>query len=428
MSDNAEIVVVGAGMFGSAAAKYLSREGADVVIVGPAEPADGQPVSQHTFGAHFDQARICRRLGWDPVWETLDSRSLERFGDIEAASGRQFFHDCGSLILMAGSIEHRTSTILRRCRDEGIGVERLSSQQLRTEFPELGLPDLNGGTVGLLERASAGYLNPRGLVSAQLSLTTAAGGRCLRAAVLGLSGRAGRWRLQVHDGTHTREITAEKVLLATGAFTNHSGLMPAATRLAMHAFGEPNLLFALDDAQRDRLASVPPVVVVDPDDTGDANMSLYLLPPVRYPNGRWYLRIGPGMQPLVPQLATVREMVAWCARQQITPRQHRFLSSAMGTMVPGLGPAVSSPACCIIEKTLTRYPYLGHLDESLAVAVGGNGHGARGSDEIGRLAAMLLLGKPWDSTIAQDLFAPIITTGEDRCAEIATLKPPFGLC
>ncbi|WP_241837959.1 NAD(P)-binding protein [Streptomyces sp. CB03234] len=32
---HAEVVVVGAGMFGSAAAKYLSRAGADVVVIGP---------------------------------------------------------------------------------------------------------------------------------------------------------------------------------------------------------------------------------------------------------------------------------------------------------------------------------------------------------------------------------------------------------
>jgi glycine/D-amino acid oxidase-like deaminating enzyme len=79
MSEISEVVVVGAGMFGSAAAKHLSNAGAQVLVIGPAEPAGGVPASQHEFGAYFDEARITRRLGWDEVWGTTDARSLERF-------------------------------------------------------------------------------------------------------------------------------------------------------------------------------------------------------------------------------------------------------------------------------------------------------------------------------------------------------------
>ncbi|WP_069162860.1 FAD-dependent oxidoreductase [Nocardia altamirensis] len=428
MPHTVEIAVIGAGMFGAAAAKYLSREGADVLVIGPAEPGADEALSQHSFGAHYDQARICRRIGWDPVWAALDSRSLERFRDIEADSGLRFFHDCGSLILMAGSLHTRTSAMVQRGREEGIDVAWLAQSQLRTEFPELGIPELDGGTEGLLERAHAGYLNPRALVTAQLRLAAAAGGRCVRAPVVAMDRRKGLWRLQILDGTTRREIAAEKVLMATGAFTNHNGLLPAGVRLGMRAFTEPNLLFALDEHQRDRFASLPPVVVVDPADIGDDNMSLYLLPPVQYPDRRWYLRIGPGMQPFIDPLSTVEEMTAWYTQQTITRRQRRFLSTAMRTMVPGLGSTLITQAGCIIEKTLTRYPYIGYLDDSLAVAVGGNGHGARGSDEIGRLAAMLLLGKPWDSAIAANTFTPVLDPDDSRCSQLATLKPPFGLC
>lgn len=81
---------------------------------------------------------------------------------------------------------------------------------------------------------------------------------------------------------------------------------------------------------------------------------------------------------------------------------------------PGLQPAAVREACCIVDKTPSRWPYLGHLDEdaTLAVAVGGNGHGARGSDEIGRLAAALVLGEAWDLPLPQDAFAPVTVCGE----------------
>ncbi|MFI0796862.1 NAD(P)/FAD-dependent oxidoreductase [Micromonospora rubida] len=433
MSEIIEAAVVGAGMFGSAAAKHLSRAGVDVLVIGPAEPEAGASTSQHAFGAHFDEARITRRLGWDPVWGALDARSQDRFRDIEAESGIDFFHECGSLVLMARSIDHRTTAILRQCAAESIDVDRLSEQELRIEFPEFACLPMTGGVEGLLERKQAGYLNPRRLVQAQMTIAEAAGARLLRAAVTAVEKdeRSGLWHLKVQADGQTRQIRAEKVLIATGAFTNENNVLPAGHRLALHAFTEPNLLFEVADGQLDQMRHLPTVVTVDPEDTGDENMSLYLLPPIQYPDGKWYMRIGPGMQPFVEELHTVDEMVGWYARQQVTPRQTASLTAMMRLLVPSLGPVAVRGAGCIIEKTPSRYPYIGHLadDPGITVAVGGNGHGARGSDEIGRLAASVLLGLPWDCPVPVETFAPLLQSAETRAGgRPAFLKPPFGLC
>jgi sarcosine oxidase len=50
--------------------------------------------------------------------------------------------------------------------------------------------------------------------------------------------------------------------------------------------------------------------------------------------------------------------------------------------------------------TATGYPYVGMVSERLAVAVGGNGKGAKSSDEIGRLGAAVLLGEAVDPRLA----------------------------
>ncbi|MEV7192281.1 FAD-binding oxidoreductase [Streptomyces sp. NPDC093510] len=429
-----EVVVVGAGLFGSAVAKYLSRGGARVLVIGPSEPTVGEPVSRQAFGAYFDEARITRRLGWDEVWGALDAQSLARFRDIEAESGIEFFNESGSLVLLAKSIAQRTSAIRRHCVETGVAVERLGAAELCRQFPELGLPPLAGGVEGLLEREQAGCLNPRRLVAAQLALTTAAGGRLLRAAVSSVAKDAssGRWMLDVEEQGRSTRIAADKVVIATGAFTNHNQVLPEARRLALRTFAEPNLLFEVADSQVDQLRGLPPVVTVDPDDTGDENMSIYLLPPIRYPDDRWYARIGPGMQPCVQELRTVDEMVSWYAHQRVTPQQEALLTSMMGMLIPDLKAESVRAACCIIEKTPSRYPYVGHVeeDESLTVAVGGNGHGARGSDEIGRLAAGVVLGERWDSSVPQETFAPLaaqtyLEADRDRPEY---LQPPFGLC
>jgi glycine/D-amino acid oxidase-like deaminating enzyme len=414
MSFLADVAIVGTGMFGAAAAKYLSREGLRVVAVGPAEPTGDQPVDQHAFAAHYDQGRICRRLGWDPVWAYLDARSLERFRGIEADSGIDFFSDCGSLILIAKSIRARTDKILSQAVDDDVRVERMAQDALGRTFPMLGLPQITGGVEGLFEPTGAGLLNPRRLVSAQLALATDVGATVVRGAVVATQKRRGVWRLQVNSELGHSEIRAKSLLIATGALTNHNGLLPQDSLLAMQAHTEPNLFFEVNEPPSSGIWNLPPVVTVDPDDVGNANKSTYMIPPVRYPDGKWYTRIGPGMQPFVYRLATAAEMIDWYRAQRVTPEQFQFLSAA-----------------CIVEKTVTGYPYIGFLDddETLAVAVGGNGHGARGSDEIGRLAALTMAGKPLDCPLPGDTFTPV-TESDPRAVwnKSSKLKPPFGLC
>jgi sarcosine oxidase len=423
-----DTVVVGAGMFGSAAAKYLVRAGADVLVVGPAEPAPGAVVDERSFGAWFDEARITRRLGWDPVWQATDSRSLDRFRAIEAESGVPFFHECGSLILMAGTTGHRTGDMVRRCDEDAITVDRLPEGELARELPELGLPPLPGGVLGLLERKQAGYLNPRLLVRAQLALAGSAGGTVLRAAVVGVRKAGRRWRVEVDEAGSRYEVEAERLLVASGALTNQNPVLPV--ELALHVFTEPNLLLGVPEDQLERFRYLPPVVTIDPDASGNDNLSLYLVPPIRYPDGTWYVRIGPGMQPIVAELADTADMVDWCSRQTITDEQRDFLMAMARMMLPQLRPTAVRDACCLIDKTPTRYPYIGHVggDDTLTVAVGGNGHGARGSDEIGRLASTVALGQPWEWPIPLSTFRPL-TRADAACGQASDFhEPPFGLC
>lgn len=432
MSQSVDVVVVGAGMFGSAAAKYLSRAGAGVTVIGPPEPALRAGACLPEFGAHYDEARIVRRLGWDHVWGTLDTRSAERMRDIEREAGAEFFHECGALAVMAKSMYPRTDTMLGTCEGEGIAVERISSALLREDFPELGLPPMAGGVEGLLERKSAGYLNPRRLVKAQLALTVVSGGRLLRGTVTSIrKDRAGLWQIcgEAQDGPFA--LQARKVLIATGSLINHSEALPAGYKLDLHVYTEPNLLVGIGEDQLRRLRGLPTVVTVDPADTGNDNMSLYLLPPIRYPDGKWYVRIGPAMQPLILELRTQEEIRSWYGQERITAEQSGFLLRMLRVLLPGLEPACVREACCVVDKTPSRQPYIGHPDEdeSMTVVVGGNGHGARGSDEIGRLASTVVLGQPWDFPVPQKVFAPAIAAADRRGTNRpGYLTPPYGLC
>ncbi|WP_306333124.1 FAD-binding oxidoreductase [Streptomyces sp. KL118A] len=427
-----DVIVVGAGMFGSAAAKYLGRAGADTLIVGPAEPQRlDAAVGLPDFGAHYDESRIARCLGWDRFWGTADTRSTARYRDIEAESGIGFFTECGSLALVSAAQGDRTEAMLRAAGDDGVAVERMPAAELRREFPALRAPSLTGGVEGLLERKDAGRLDPRRLVRAQLELALSSGARLVRGAVTSLhrQERTGHWKVRVQDDDGGFHAEAETVLLATGSLINHSDALPARHAVDLQVFTEPNLLFEVADDHLDRLRHLPTVVIIDPDDTGDGNLSAYLIPPLRYPDGKWYARIGPAMQPVVRELRTAEEIHSWYAQQRITKEQSAFLNRMAHLLLPGLEPVSVREACCVVDKTRTRYPYIGHLDadRTLSVVVGGNGHGARGSDEIGRLAATVVLDEPWDFPVPRGTLAPVPARPDDTC-RAGYLQPPFGLC
>ncbi|MFI8927175.1 NAD(P)/FAD-dependent oxidoreductase [Streptomyces sp. NPDC053474] len=433
MSLEVDVLVVGAGMFGSAAAKYLSRAGADTMVVGPLEPVRPQTARLPEFSSHHDESRIAPCLGWDRFWGTVDSRSAARYRDIEAESGVEFFHECGALALVAASLRERTEAMLRASEGDGVVVERMLEAELRQAFPGLGLPPMVGGVEGLLERESAGYVNPRQLVEAQTRLATASGARLLRgtAASVRRDGRTSLWHVDVDAAESAGRVTvrAERVLIAAGSLVNHTHVLPSPQRLDLQVFTEPNLLFEVADRQLPALRRLPTVVTIDPQDSGSDNLSAYLIPPVRYPDGRWYLRVGPAMQPIVRELHTAGEAHAWYAHQRVTPEQSDFLTRMSRILLPQLEPVCVREACCVVDKTPSRYPYIGHLDEgeTLTVAVGGNGHGARGSDEIGRLASTVVLEQPWDFPLPQETFAPM-TVSAASPSRPDYLRPPFGLC
>jgi len=62
---------------------------------------------------------------------------------------------------------------------------------------------------------------------------------------------------------------------------------------------------------------------------------------------------------------------------------------------------------CVTTHTPSCRPYIDLLTPTLGVALGGNGYAAKSSDEIGRIAADLLVNGEWSHDLARDAFRPI---------------------
>jgi sarcosine oxidase len=85
-----DVIVVGAGLWGSACARHLSAMRASVALVGPAEPQDAA-AHNGVFASHYDEARITRRLDNSRDWALFADAAMRRYAEIETLGGQKFF-------------------------------------------------------------------------------------------------------------------------------------------------------------------------------------------------------------------------------------------------------------------------------------------------------------------------------------------------
>lgn len=152
-----DVIVLGLGGMGSAAALELARRGRSVL--GLEQFAFG-----HDRGSSHGRTRIIRKAYFEhPEYVPLLLRAYEKWYDLEQESGQHLLTRCGCLAV--GPPESRLISGVRRSSAEhGLPVDVLSTHDLTRRFPAF-RPD--PGHVGVFER-DAGFLPPEACVAAQL--------------------------------------------------------------------------------------------------------------------------------------------------------------------------------------------------------------------------------------------------------------------
>lgn len=395
MVERFKTIIVGRGMMGAAAARYLALAGDDVAVIGPDEPMNW---AQHdgVFASHYDEARITRTIDSNPVWARLANRSIARYGSIAAESGIDFYHEVGCLIVgpQRGGRDPYVAQVHAAAKALGVETVLLAAGDIRNRFDYF---DFGDGCEGVYERYNAGYINPRRLVAAQSMLAEKAGARVIRQTAVSVREEPGSAVVTTDDGA---VFTAERVLVAAGGFSINENLLPRS--LDLKVYGRTVAFFEIEDADLPAYAGMPSLIH-QPDDPLD---HIYLLPPVRYPDGKTYLKIGGDPDDL--WLATEPEIRAWFRRGgRISTRNH--LQRIIGEIIPSLANAPISMAACVTSFTPENYPAIGYATDRIAVLTGGCGAAAKSSDEIGRLGSELILhGRIVDEAYG-DVFHPVFT-------------------
>ncbi|CUH50930.1 NAD(P)/FAD-dependent oxidoreductase [Shimia marina] len=372
-----DVIVIGAGLWGSACARHLAEMGADVVLVGPAEPADGATHSG-VFGSHYDEARITRRLASDRDWARFADVAMTRYPVLEGAAAKPVFHPVGAL--MAGVEEGVGSAFIRDtvavADDLGTVYESYQGQGLKARFPFFSFPD---GVRALYER-DGGWINPRAHVAAEIALAQANGVIWYQTEAVGVAESAAHVEVRCANGARFK---AARVVIACGAFSKADTLLPAPVPLTSYA--RTIAFLEIDAAEARRLQEMPSLVYVPPGTDRDS----YVLPPVPYPDGKTYLKIGG--DPEDHALDTVAELKDWF-RGGGDAAVAAMLAAQLQDLMPGLACRGVRHGSCVTSFSPSGKPLIYSASERSVVLTGGNGAGAKCADEIGRLGAILAQG------------------------------------
>ena len=384
-----EIAVIGRGMIGSAAARHLAEAGHRVVAIGPDEPGDWSSWTG-PFSSHGDEGRITRITDRDPVWAAAARRSIERYADIEERSGIRFHQPCG-LAISTGDLD----TWLTTSREAGAAVEERTADRLAADTGITLAP----GTPAAFEGPPAGLINPRRLVRAQNELARRAGASIVAepATSLSVSGDG------VEVGGSWGAVRADRALVATGAF----GHDLIGRRLEVVRRPRTVLLVELSAGSTGPDPADLPSLILRP--PPDARLeTLYWVPPVPYPDGRTYLKVGGTLRP-DPLIGAGgdHELVEWFHGSG-DPVELDALRTCVEQLLPTMTIGATAGIPCVYTGTPSGYPIIDWVDDRVAVAIGGNGSAAKSSDELGRLGASLVTGGELAAPTTREVFAAAV--------------------
>ncbi|MEV0441366.1 N-methyl-L-tryptophan oxidase [Streptomyces spectabilis] len=159
-----DVIVIGLGGMGSAAAHHLSARGARVLGLERFGPV-------HRRGSSHGGSRVTRQSYFeDPAYVPLLLRAYELYEQVERDTGREIAILCGGV--MVGRPDGRVVSGARLSAETwGLPHEILDAREIRRRFPTLAP---RADEVALHERR-AGLLRPENTVAAHLQLATRQG-------------------------------------------------------------------------------------------------------------------------------------------------------------------------------------------------------------------------------------------------------------
>ncbi|KAK7198599.1 FAD dependent oxidoreductase [Novymonas esmeraldas] len=370
-----DVIVVGAGMFGSSAAKYIRRmqPSLRVAVVGPDD--NRGPLAR---GQHFDEARICRRVESSAAWAHLNDLGALSYGETEATSGIDFYTPCGCLWVASAADAERIGAaldavtassggadaapfvVVREAGDAGDAAAAAALAAGKTSVVRVTDSSAAaeavygcGVRVGHLEtageatryfaesgRGGGGTVHPTRYVEAQLACAAAVAPASHYTRVVEVALHIERSGGDGDDGGAAavmyavktdaeRTYRAPRVLVATAAFSKYHAHLPPSVCEQLYPHPIYVVLLRVQPPHDDHAANVqaslqfPSVICT----SGAASNRFYALPPRYYADrGGWFVKMGGASNWLSAvkdaDVSTVTAAVDWFEKGETVPATH----------------------------------------------------------------------------------------------------------
>jgi len=356
MSKHFDVIVIGLGGMGSAAAYHLAKRGQRVLGLEKFTPA-------HDKGSSHGGSRIIRQSYFeDPAYVPLLLRAYELWDELAADSAREVYRITGGLFIGAPDCLTLAGS-LRASREWDLPHEVLDAAEIRSRFPTF-TPD--AGDIALYE-AKAGFARPELTVQAHLDLAEKAGATLqFGEEVLEWAGASGGVTVRTRRGTYT----AGQLVICPGAWAPQ----------LLAEFGIPitverQVLYWLDPVGGTAPFTDHPIFI---DENADG-MQIYGFPAIDGPRG--------GVK-----VAFFRKGVV-CTPETIDRTVHdheiREMRDHIAELVPALnGPCLYSATCMYSNTPDQHFVIARHPDsENVTVACGFSGHGFKFVPVVGEILA-----------------------------------------
>jgi sarcosine oxidase len=365
MPEKLDVIVLGLGGMGSAAACHLAARGHRVLGL-------EQFTSPHDRGSSHGQTRVIRQAYFEsPAYVPLLLRAYELWRELERTSNRSLLNLCGGLMLgPPGSQVVEGSS--RSAVEHSLPHELLDAQEIRRRFPPIHAPP---GTIALFEQ-NAGYVFPEASVKAHLDRAREFGAKLqFEEAVLGWDAEAGGAPVRVR--TPLGQYEAERLVITAGPW---AGQIMSELRLPLEI--ERAVLYWFDPQGgigpflRDRF----PIFISESED----GLLPYGIPAVDGPGGGVKVSFYHAPNPaVIDSPASIQRVV--------TDEEAGVMREHIARLIPSLhGPLVRSTTCMYTNTPDKIFLIDLHpIYPQVSIAAGFSGHGFKFCSVVGEILADL---------------------------------------
>ena len=382
-----DIIVIGRGLIGSATARQFAKAGASVVLIGPGEPQDHHS-HNGVFGSHYDSGRIVRILDPDPYYAQISKSSIEQYRLLENQTGTSFFHEVGYLSVTNNNDYYADV--------ESVGkmffpdAEYISHQESAKRFPYFNFP---ADIKTIYQQTMAGYINPRRQIAAQNKALEMYKGMIIDDVALDIK-QNGK-TISVY--TNYEIFDCRKVILVTGAYANIGGLIPKEIEYEI----VPHTI-VFGEIAKQQLPSLKGMPSLSYRYGNDQMRYIYFMPPVLYPDGRHYVKIGHSFGDYLP---INRESLTRWFQSDGDMSRVEWLTDTLKNLLPGITFNSFSSKSCVTTKSPTGKQYIDQFEDTQIYSLlADNGNCAKSADEVGSIATEFVLNGRFPSTYNQEDF------------------------